>query len=371
MLRISLVGDIALLYGEKVKYSEALKDYFNEFDYRFCNFEGAVKCNKQKTISKFGPAIIQESNAVDIIKELNIDVACLANNHICDYGLETARKTIELLEKAGISHVGLDIEDSEATYVPIILEKKGISVAVFNAAEAGFGCSFDDEDGYAWLFSERLDKKIREYKDKCNHVVLIAHGGMENVGIPLPEWRKAYKHLIDAGVDAVIATHPHIIQPFEVYNGKPIFYSLGNFIYQEKGYDPISQVVSLEISSEKIDYSTKVTRYSREKGVVDFYDDKQLFETIKKNYDLLNSERYLSYIDDKCLEVYENYFEKYHAWGECVYWAPMKMRLLSALSILIRGHRTNDIVKYHNYVIETNYWIARRALRLIRRKKSE
>ena len=98
-LKLAFVGDISILHGEETTCGTALKKVFDECDYRICNFEGAVKSGVDVPIGKFGPSIIQESNSVSVLKNIGIDIACLANNHISDYGFETVKKTIELLDE--------------------------------------------------------------------------------------------------------------------------------------------------------------------------------------------------------------------------------------------------------------------------------
>lgn len=67
---------------------------------------------------------------------------------------------------------------------------------------------------------------------------MYSHGGVEFMDVPLPEWRDTYRKLIDMGVDAVIASHPHVPQGIEYYKGKAICYSLGNFCFQKQGVLP-------------------------------------------------------------------------------------------------------------------------------------
>ena len=66
-------------------------------------------------------------------------------------------------------------------------------------------------------------------KKEVDFIIFFAHAGLEHYDVPLVEWRERYKRLCDLGVEAVIATHPHVPQGYEKYNNKYIFYSLGNF----------------------------------------------------------------------------------------------------------------------------------------------
>ena len=265
------------------------------------------------------------------------------------------------------------MNNNDNLYLPLVIEKHGIKVALFNAAENGFGCSIDGiSKGYAWLFSPILKERIVEYRKNCDYVMVFAHGGLENEPIPLPEWRNAYRDLIDLGVDAVIATHSHIIQAYEIYKDKPIYYSLGNFVYQENGYDPRSLAIIMELSTDKMRYSPVLTCYDRNAGTVNSYYDNDLMKSIISfNEMLLNEKEYIKYINKKCMEIYCKNIDKYYAWGECIYDSPFGMRLLSAISLMFRGYKSNIDVKYHNILIETNLWIAQRALYLLWRDNND
>ena len=70
-------------------------------------------------------------------------------------------------------------------------------------------------------------------KKEVDFIIFFAHAGLEHYDVPLVEWRERYKRLCDLGVDAVVATHPHVPQGYEKYNNKYIFYSLGNFYFSE------------------------------------------------------------------------------------------------------------------------------------------
>ena len=83
-----------------------------------------------------------------------------------------------------------------------------------------------------------MNHVIAQAKEEVDYLFVLPHDGIEYIDIPLPETIARYHDFIEWGADAVIGTHPHCPQGWETYNGKPIFYSLGNFLFNSKdGYD--------------------------------------------------------------------------------------------------------------------------------------
>ena len=92
--------------------------------------------------------------------------------------------------------------------------------------------------GCAYLNDLRVNHVILDAKKEVDYLFVLPHDGIEYIDVPLPETIARYRDFIDYGADGVIGTHPHCPQGWETYNGKPIFYSLGNFLFNSKeGYD--------------------------------------------------------------------------------------------------------------------------------------
>lgn len=149
-----------------------------------------------------------------------------------DFGYEGVKQSLDYLK--GNNQVGIGVSDIYPNmYMPIVIEKDGVKVALFCWAEAQYGCckSVREGKGYAWLFNPMCYGLIEEYKKKVDCVILYLHAGLEDEEIPLPEWRNQYKSFIDYGADLVVSNHPHMIQGKEQYKGKWIYYSLGNLFF--------------------------------------------------------------------------------------------------------------------------------------------
>ena len=109
--------------------------------------------------------------------------------------------------------------------------------------------------GTAWICHDIICQRIIEAKTSVDFLFVLPHAGIEEIDIPLPEWRDKYHHFIDCGADCIIGTHPHVPQGWEEYNSKMIFYSLGNFYFDYlKGDHPFwdkSLMLQLEVSEKR------------------------------------------------------------------------------------------------------------------------
>lgn len=256
-MTITFSGDICVNSPiNNISFSNSVRDLFEETDYSFACLEGPIINGDTKPFCKIGPNLKQDKSVVDFFPLFTH--MSLANNHIMDYGYEGCSQTISFLSEYGL--IGAGASDRYPTmYEPIVLEKDGIKVSVFCWAEAQYGCckSEVEGNGFAWLLNPRTYHLIQEFKKKTDYVILFLHAGLEDVDLPLVDWRLCYKSFIDYGADLIVASHPHRIQGREIYKGKQIYYSLGNFFFngQYQQNDPSwsnSMTVCCEISKEKI-----------------------------------------------------------------------------------------------------------------------
>ena len=171
---------------------------------------------------------------VSIFEELGVDIVTLANNHALDYGTDALLDSCAALDEAGILHVGAGADLDEAKK-PAFMDVRGrkvgflgasrvIPVGSWNATASGPGMltTYDP----ALLLEE-----IGRAREMCDYLVVYVHWGIERDERPQEYQRKLGQQYIDAGADLVIGSHPHVLQGLEYYKGKPIVYSLGNFIF--------------------------------------------------------------------------------------------------------------------------------------------
>lgn len=171
---------------------------------------------------------------IEVFKTLGIDIVTLANNHCLDFGAEALTDSFTTLDGAGIKYVGAGDSLERAKQLETI-EVNGSTVGFLSASRVIPDVSWNVENQVPGVFctydSTLLVNEIKESKKKCDYVVVYVHWGIERKNTPEEYQRQLAKEYIDAGADIVIGSHPHVLQGIEYYNGKPIIYSLGNFIF--------------------------------------------------------------------------------------------------------------------------------------------
>ena len=173
---------------------------------------------------------------VSILYEMGVDVAGLANNHVLDYGRDALSDTFDTLTNAGIPYIGAGNSLDEASGL-VVQEVNGIKVGFLAASrvipEVGWNVENSQPGVFTCYDTALLVKAISEARPKVDFLVVCVHWGQEHT-TNLTDYQPGNGHeYIDAGADVVIGAHPHVLQGIEFYNGKPIFYSLGNFIFNE------------------------------------------------------------------------------------------------------------------------------------------
>ncbi len=172
------------------------------------------------------------SDLVQVLKAGRINVVSLANNHIMDFGFGALRETMDLLRRNEIGFSGAGANLAEARK-PALFEVKGIRVAV-----ASYSLTFPEEfwatdttAGTCFPSHTFVYRDIRKLKQENHLVILSFHWSAELLKTP-KEYQVDLAHrAIDAGADLILGHHPHVIQGIELYRGKIIAYSLGNFVF--------------------------------------------------------------------------------------------------------------------------------------------
>ena len=199
-------------------------------DFSFVNFESPVVEDGYKPIYKCGPNLKCSKEAVEAVKYVGFTGVTLANNHILDYGADGLRRTVKCCRDQRLDVVGAGENLKDAKEI-LYLEKGGNTLAVINCCEHEFSIATNTEAGANPLDPVRQFHQIQEAKAYADHVLVIVHGGHEHFQLPSPRMVETYHFFIDVGADAVVNHHQHCYSGYETYNGKPIFYGLGNFCF--------------------------------------------------------------------------------------------------------------------------------------------
>uniref|UniRef100_E6XG24 Capsule synthesis protein, CapA n=1 Tax=Shewanella putrefaciens (strain 200) TaxID=399804 RepID=E6XG24_SHEP2 len=287
-MNVAFIGDIYLDDG-LIKCDKDLlagvRDEINAADFVVANLEAPVT-NSNKKLNKIGPNL----KMCELPRHLldSIDVFSLANNHIMDYEYDGLRETLSYLHNNDKLYFGAGVNINDA-YREVVVTKGDVSVALIGMAENEFSLTFGDEPGVAPLDPLFSYKYIKNAVNRYEHVVLFIHGGNEFSSLPSPKYRQLCKMFIDMGASAVISSHTHIVGPIELYNGRPIFYSLGNCIFNNdkppQGWN-IGLIALLSITENKISYSYHFFGQNRRNdGVMILCDDE--LQKIKEHHKLL------------------------------------------------------------------------------------
>ena len=179
---------------------------------------------------------------VKIFQEMGVDIATVANNHALDFGRDAFLDTLDTLKSAGITCIGGGYHLSEAS-APAVQTINGQTFAIFGATRVSPSATWYASDSQAGLFqtydATLLNQKIAEAHTEYDHVIVFVHWGIEKNETPEDYQRSLAKGYIDAGADLVIGCHPHVLQGFEYYNGVPIVYSLGNYLFGNRDGDTV------------------------------------------------------------------------------------------------------------------------------------
>lgn len=194
---------------------------------------------------------------VNWLFEMGVDTVSLANNHAFDYGQEAFDDTLKTLEDANMPYFGGGHNIKDAAK-PTYFIANGIKIAYLSATEIeGTGVIFSkeatEENGGLLRFNDPtiLCESIKEAKANSDFVIVIPHWGTERIQELQEHEQYMGKILADAGADVIIGGHPHVIQGVEYYNDIPIFYSLGNFFFNDRIMD--SCILYLNISIDGIE----------------------------------------------------------------------------------------------------------------------
>ena len=171
---------------------------------------------------------------VKALNEMGVDVVSLANNHTLDYGRDALSDTFAALDGAGILYGGAGDSAERAKQVQVI-EAHGKKYGFIAVSRVVPTADWKVENAVPGLFScydtTALVEVIKEAKETCDYVAVYPHWGVEYQAYPEANQTQIAKACIDAGADVVVGSHTHCLQGVSYIEGKPVFYSLGNFIF--------------------------------------------------------------------------------------------------------------------------------------------
>lgn len=226
--------------------SNDLQEEFHTADITMVNQEFAFTNRGKKAEDKQYTFRVDPQN-VQVFKDMQIDVVALANNHTMDFGIEGLTDSFNTLKGAGIKYAGAGNNLDEARNINYfeVYGKKIAYLAASRVIPKPEWNAYKTKPGMLTTYDPAfLLEDIKTAKSQSDFVVVYVHWGKERHDSPEEYQRNLAKQYIDAGADLIIGSHPHVLQGIEYYNGKPIIYSLGNFIF----YSSIKQTALLKVS---------------------------------------------------------------------------------------------------------------------------
>nr|WP_229487495.1 CapA family protein [Pseudoduganella lutea] len=234
---LAIVGDVMLADGPGKSIARGrdplapFGKILAEADIRVANLECVIAARGIAEDKPF--TFLAHPRTMAVVKR-HFDAVSVANNHSGDFGAAAFAEMLDRLRKARVGAFGGGRDLSEA-HAPLIVERKGLRIALVGYNEF-FPRSFEadtDKPGIAWSEDEQVRRDIIQAREVhgADLVIPFMHWGIEHEPQASARQRALARLMIDAGADAVIGGHPHVTQDVESYRGKPIVYSLGNFVF--------------------------------------------------------------------------------------------------------------------------------------------
>jgi len=204
---------------EKIAGEE--KRFFQGVDIVMANLEGAVTNSGEHYEPRVAIDFSFDKNDVQKLSDYNFNFFTLANNHITDQGWQGFNETQRNLNELGFNYVGCaDKKVDECSIKVVNINDTKISMLAYSMV-------------YGSLDEEKILEQVSSARNNSDLVIINMHWGVEYEHYARSNQKELAHNIIDAGADIIIGHHPHVVQEIEIYNNKPIFYSLGNFIFDQ------------------------------------------------------------------------------------------------------------------------------------------
>ena len=234
-------------YTKRTGNKGAMRDLIQDADLAIANFENPApdrwRWHTRDTIFSADPGIIEG------IANAGIDWVSLANNHIGDQGRKGVLQTIKNIEKYGLRHAGAGANVAAAR-TPSMFEFGDTTVAIlaYDAIYRPYNATASAA-GSARFTIKNVTADVRKAREAGAEVVIVfPHWGREYHYAPTARQREQAHAIIEAGADMIIGNHAHYAAAMEVHEGKPIWYALGNFVFDQTWSEPTMEGITLELT---------------------------------------------------------------------------------------------------------------------------
>lgn len=372
MIKVSFWGDCKIDEVDQVLLSEETKSLIESSKLNVINFEAPVN-NEGNPISKTGPTLAQSPKTPLWLEQNSFNVISLANNHIMDFGVEGYEETLALFKNSLLLGAG----HWEEAYKIKVLEIENLKIGFLSLTHCEFGTltdKYDEESniGTAWICHPDIPSIIVNGKKEVDYLFIISHAGIEYIDVPLPEWRDVYKGFIELGADAVVASHPHVVQGWEVYKDRPIFYSLGNFCFQKSNSqaippgwnDSLCVVFTLDQKpSSEIQFQVHAIHYDGQRLGIRL--DAEMQSYVERVNQVLNdSMKYIERVNQHCAGLLLKYQNSFSLSGYHFLPSLSWSFIGKVIGLILKRKRNKPVHIINNLRCESHRWAILRAILL-------
>jgi poly-gamma-glutamate capsule biosynthesis protein CapA/YwtB (metallophosphatase superfamily) len=192
--------------------------------------------------------------SIERLVAAGFDIVSLANNHSGDYGKAAFSDMLGKLPGYGLTPLGGGLNRA-AAHTPVIrkLHETTLGFLAYCEIEPQNFAATDASPGYAWLEAASMRADIQAARPQADFLIVFQHWGIEYETVESGHQQELARAAIDAGADLVVGAHPHVVQPYETYQGKLIVYSLGNFVFDLMwGVAAVGNVLALTVKGSRL-----------------------------------------------------------------------------------------------------------------------
>ena len=236
-----------------------MRDLISGADYAIGTLNGTLSNSSPKTGCIRTFILVGSPEHADAMRRAGFDAMSVATNHIkncvlSNCGVRTFWDTIENLKRVGIAPVGAGRNMAEAMQ-PVVFTVQGVRFAVISLGEIEpMAFASQEKPGIAVLNEDNLRAAIAAARRVGDVVIVMPHWGPEYSATPNWNQRKYAKIAVEAGADLVVGNHPHTVQAIQMINEVPVFYGLGNFVFDQSWSVEVSGSVILQVTFEGTHY---------------------------------------------------------------------------------------------------------------------
>ncbi|MDE3229944.1 MAG: CapA family protein [Chloroflexota bacterium] len=273
---IAITGDVMLgrSVGKQILATSdhypfnGVADFLSGFDLTVGNLECVVSTlgsPQPKEYTFEGPPL-----GFQRVAAAGYDIVSVANNHSGDYGPAAFTDMLAHLPAHGLTALGGGKNLAQA-HTPVIRTVRSTTIGFLSYCEIGptsFAATATTP-GHAWLDAALMTHDIRALRPKVDYLIVFTHWGIEYQPLETGHQQAMARLAVDAGADVVVGAHPHVIEPYEMYQGKLIVYSLGNFVFDLMPTEDVRRgnVLTLSVQGPRLlDWKLRTSRITGDFG---------------------------------------------------------------------------------------------------------